>query len=103
MGERGIGVTSEARDVLQTGTRGAHQSSAEWLACLAQLQHALMLCPADVQTRCELAMLLERVEQYEEALFNWNAVLVRDPNHLQAREGVARCGPRAGRPLQSKL
>ncbi|MBX3304167.1 MAG: hypothetical protein KF693_18290 [Nitrospira sp.] len=101
--ERRIGMTSETRYLLQSETRGAHQSSDDWLAHLTQLQHALMICPADVQTRCELAALLERVEQYEEALFNWNTVLVRDPNHLQAREGVARCGPRAGRPLQSKL
>jgi hypothetical protein len=62
-----------------------------------------MLCPADVRIRCELATLLERVAQYEEALVHWNTVLIRDPNHLQAREGVARCGSRAGCPLQYKL
>lgn len=96
-------MTSEDRDALQCGTSGAHQSSDEWLGHLAQLQHSLTLCPADVQTRCQLAALLERLEQYEEALLNWNAVLARDPNHLKAREGVARCGPLSGRPLRSKL
>lgn len=90
-------MTSMNRDALQSGSRDAHQSSNEWLARLTQLQQALTLCPADVQTQCELAMLLERVEQYEEALVHWKTVLARDQNHLKAWEGVARCGPRSGR------
>ncbi len=95
-------MTSEERDSFQAGTSGAHQLSNDWLARLAQLQHTLTLCPTDVQTRCELATLLERVEQYEEALVHWKTVLAHDQNHLKAREGVARCGPGSGRPLQSK-
>lgn len=95
-------MTSKDRDSLQSETSATHQSSDDWLARLAQLQQALMLCPADVQTRCELAAFLERLDQHEEALVHWNAVLIRDPNHLKAREGVARCGPRSGRPLPSK-
>lgn len=95
-------MTSKERDSFQAETSATHQSSTEWVARLTQLQQALMLCPADVQTRCQLAALLERLEQYEEALTHWNTVLLRDPNHLKAREGVARCGPQSGRPLQSK-
>ncbi len=73
----------------------------EWMAHLARLQEAVALCPAGILTRCELATMLERLEQHEEALFNWKAVLTRDPNNLRAREGVARCRQRTGRPLQS--
>ncbi len=75
----------------------------EWVGRLSQLQDALMLCPTDLSARGDLAALLERLGQYEEALFNWNAVLAGDPNSLRAREGVARCRPRAGRPLQSDM
>ena len=95
-------MPSKERDAFQTETSATHHSSTEWLVRLTQLHQALMLCPADLQTRCQLAALLERLEQYEEALVHWNTVLRRDPNHLKAREGVARCGPQSGRPLQSK-
>ncbi|MEK7762978.1 MAG: hypothetical protein AAB433_15505 [Nitrospirota bacterium] len=72
-----------------------------WIARLAQLQDALAACPTDLLSRCELAAILERLEQHEEALFNWKAVLACDPNSLKAREGVARCLQRTGRRLQS--
>jgi hypothetical protein len=49
------------------------------------------VCPADVSTRSKLATLLEQVEKPEEAWLHWRAILVRDPNNLKAREGVARC------------
>ncbi len=49
------------------------------------------------------ATLLEKLEQPEEALFNWNAVLACNPNSLKAREGLARCRQRTGQPLQSVL
>ncbi len=77
--------------------------SEEWVARIGRLQDALAVCPADNLARCELATLLEKLEQPEEALFNWNAVLTRDPNSLKAREGLARCRQRTGRPLQSAL
>jgi thioredoxin-like negative regulator of GroEL len=78
-------------------------SSEEWIARIGRLQDALAVCPSDILARCELAMLLEQLEQPEEALLNWNAVLTRDPNSLKAREGVARCRQRTGQPLQSVL
>lgn len=78
-----------------------HASGEEWVARLTRLQEALTACPADVLSRCELAAILERLEQYEEALSNWDAVLACDPNSLKAREGVARCRQRTGHPLQS--
>lgn len=78
-------------------------SSEEWIAQIGRLQDALTVCPTDVLARCELATLLERLEQSEEALSHWQAVLVCDPNSLKAREGVARCRQQTGRPLQSHM
>lgn len=63
----------------------------DWFAQLQQLSDALVLCPTDVGTRCELAALLEQLGQHEEALVNWNAVLLSEPNNLTAREGSGRC------------
>jgi hypothetical protein len=77
--------------------------SEEWITRIGRLQDALAICPTDVLARCELAMLLEKLGQPEEALCHWNAVLAWDPNSLKAREGVARCRQRTGRPLQSVL
>lgn len=68
-----------------------YPTSEEWVARLIQLQEALTVCPMDLLARCELAALLERLDQHEEALFNWKAVLACDPNNLKAREGLARC------------
>jgi hypothetical protein len=78
-----------------------YASSEAWIARIGRLQDALAVCPTDVLARCELATLLEKLGQPEEALCNWNAVLACDPNSLIAREGVARCRQRTGRPLQS--
>ncbi len=58
---------------------------------LRRLHDAVAVCPTDVRVRCELATLLEELGQPEEALGHWKAVLARDPNHLKAWEGVARC------------
>jgi cytochrome c-type biogenesis protein CcmH/NrfG len=80
-----------------------NQSSEEWIARLSRLQEILTVCPADILARSEMAALLEQLGQPEEALFNWKAVLACDPNSLKAREGVARCQQRTGRPLQSNL
>lgn len=74
-------------------------SSEEWIARIGRLQDALAVCPSDIVARYELATLLEKLEQPEEALCNWYAVLACDPNSLHAREGVARCRQRTGRPL----
>jgi len=70
---------------------------------IGRLQDALAVYPTDILARSELATLLEQLGQPEEALCNWNAVLACDPNSLKAREGVARCRQRPGRPLQSAL
>ncbi len=84
--------------------RGVERSRNEdWVAQLIRLQDALTVCPTDMISRCELAALLEALGQPEEALVNWKAVLNTDPNSLKAREGVARCHQRVGRPLQSRL
>lgn len=77
--------------------------SEEWIARIGRLQDALMFCPTDVLARCELATLLEKLEQPEEALAHWHVVLACDPNSLNAREGVARCHQQIGRPLQSHM
>lgn len=74
----------------------------EWIIRITRLQERIAVCPADVGARSELAALLEQLDQAEEALFNWNAVLASNPNHLKAREGVARCRRRLGRSLQSE-
>jgi hypothetical protein len=78
-------------------------SNAEWTERLARLENSLTLCPTDILARCELAVLLERLGQQEEALFNWKAVLANDPNNLKAREGLDRCRRRTGRSPQSHL
>jgi cytochrome c-type biogenesis protein CcmH/NrfG len=78
-------------------------SREERIARIDRLQDALAVCPMDVVTRCELAMLLEKLGQPDKALFNWNTVLACDPNSLTAREGVARCRQQTAHPLQSKL
>jgi len=73
----------------------------EWITRITRLQESVAICPTDIMARSELATLLEQLEQPEEALFNWNAVLACNSNNLKAREGVARCRRRLGRPLQS--
>jgi cytochrome c-type biogenesis protein CcmH/NrfG len=83
--------------------RTHHASSEEWIARIGRLQDTLAVCPTDILARSDLAMLLEQLGQPEEALCNWHAVLDCDPNSLKAREGVARCRQRPGRPLQSAL
>ena len=65
------------------------------------MEKLLTICPRDILVRCDLASVLEELGQYEEALFNWKAVLADDSNSLKAREGMARCRHRIGRPLQS--
>lgn len=79
------------------------QPTKDWFTQLQQLSDALMLCPTDIATRCELAALLEQLGQHEEALFNWKAVLLSEPNNLTAREGSARCRQWMGRSLQSPI
>jgi cytochrome c-type biogenesis protein CcmH/NrfG len=79
----------------------AYPSSEEWITRITRLQDSVAVCPTDILARSELATLLEQLDQPEEALFNWNAVLACDPNSLKAREGVARCRRRLGRSLQS--
>ena len=73
-----------------------------WIDRAARLEKLLTICPRDILVRCDLASVLEELlGQYEEALFNWKAVLADDSNNLKAREGMARCRLRIGRPLQS--
>jgi len=76
-------------------------SNEEWIGRITQLQETLAVCSTDIAARSELAKLLERLDQPEDALLNWNAILACNPNNLQAREGAARCRRRMGRPLQS--
>ena len=70
---------------------------------LAELQKLLIVCPTDVRTRCDLALLLEDLD-LPRSVTELEEVLAHDPNHLQAREGVNRCresGP-DWRPFQSR-
>ena len=75
----------------------------EWITRLAELHKLLTVCPADVLARCDLALLLEEVDLYHEALSHWKTVLNFDPNNLKAREGVTRCRSWPGRPFQSQM
>jgi len=61
------------------------------IARLARLQELLALCPTDILTRSELAMLFEELHDWDEAVHNWKAVIEIDPNNLKAREGLIRC------------
>ena len=63
----------------------------DWTLRLRQIRDALDLCPADIASRRDLALLLEELGEYEGALFQWRRLLDYDPNHLAAWEGVARC------------
>lgn len=65
------------------------------------MEKLLTICPRDILVRCDLASVLEELGQYEEALFNWKAVLADDSNNLKAREGMVRCRLRILHPLQS--
>lgn len=82
-------------------SRMTYPSNEEWILRITRLQESVAVCPTDILARGELATLLEQLDQPEEALFNWNAVLACNPNDLKAREGVARCRRRLGRSLQS--
>lgn len=75
-------------------------SGESWIERLAELESLLAACPSDVHVRCDLALLLERLNQHEEAFLNWKTVLDCDANNLMAREGLARCRSRLGRGLQ---
>lgn len=96
-------MAAKAERLVESPAVRPYAPSEEWIARIGRLQDALAVCPADILARCELATLLEKLEQSEEALCNWYAVLACDPNSLKAREGVARCRQRTGRPLQSAL
>jgi len=97
-------MSAEQMPELPPACKASGEDSGEdWVARLTRLQELLTACPTDILSRCELAAILERLEQNEEALFNWKAVLACDPNSLKAREGVVRCRQRTGRPLQSTL
>jgi len=96
-------MTIQNGDTPHRSLYASRQSTQDWFTQLQQLSDALVLCPTDIATRCDLAALLERLDQHEEALVNWNRVLTSDPNNLMAREGLARCRQRMGRSLQSPI
>lgn len=58
---------------------------------LEQLNRAVAVCPGDVVSRIELAVLLEDSGEVDRALDHWRLVLKYDLNHLKAWEGLARC------------
>lgn len=77
-----------------SGTRSSRtQSSAvsEWIEQVRTLHRTLELCPADFTARKTLATLLEELQEWDGALFNWRRILAYDPNNLEAWEGMARC------------
>lgn len=90
-------ITNE--DAPESRLGASSQSSRDWLTRLQQLSDTLVHCPTDITTRCELAILLEDLDQHEEALVNWKVVLSSEPNNLIAREGAARCRQWMGRSL----
>jgi hypothetical protein len=63
----------------------------EWIEQVRMLHRALEVCPADLIARRTLATLLEELQEWDGALFNWRRILACDPNHLEAWEGIARC------------
>lgn len=89
------------RHVPQPSPTTWSEPATSWMKWVTLLQTRLTDCPTDTLTRCALASLLEELGQLEEALCNWNVVLVCGPNSLKAREGMARCRQRIGQPLQS--
>ena len=72
-----------------------------WIVRLTRLQELLTACPSDILSRGELAVMLETMEMYEEALVNWKTLIERDANNLKAREGIVRCRQKTGRHFQS--
>jgi hypothetical protein len=98
-----VGMAMNREQFGVSPSRVPHALGEDWVARVTQLRRLLTLCPTDIVTRCDLAFLLERLEQHEEALFNWKAVLACDPNNLKAREGLVRCRQWVGRPLQSRV
>ena len=73
----------------------------DWVVLLTRLQERLTACPSDILSRGELAVMLETMEMYEEALVNWKTLIERDANNLKAREGIVRCRQKTGRHFQS--
>jgi hypothetical protein len=99
--------TVKSRRNVNMGIPGApnptspEHATESWIDRVARLEKVLAICPRDILARCALASALEELGQDKEALFNWKAVLSCDQNNLEAREGMARCRNRIGRPLQS--
>lgn len=93
-------MTTKDGDAYKSTLGTSCQTTQDWMARLKQLSDALVHCPTDSATRCELATLLEDVGQHEEALRNWKAVLTAEPNNLVARVGAARCRRWMGQSLQ---
>lgn len=91
MGERGTETSQAPLPVEPDHQEEQSVTAGERSARLRQLQDAVAVCPTDLTIRCELASLLEVLNQTEEALFHWKAILACNPNHLEAWEGVARC------------
>jgi len=94
-------MTVKPKRSVEPPARRPSAPSEEWIARFGRLQDALAVCPTDILARSELATFLEQSGQLDDALFNWKAILACDPNSLKAREGVARCRQRIGRPVQS--
>lgn len=96
----------EEKDVVVMGSTGesvrpSQSPKEDRLVRLARLQALLTACPCDLLSRCELAVLLEAMSMYEEALIHWKVVIDLDANHLNAREGVVRCHQQMGHYRQS--
>jgi hypothetical protein len=76
------------------GTRSSRTQtfgSDEWIEQVRALHRALEVCPADLIARGQLAALLEELQEWDGALFQWRRILAYDSNHLDAWEGLARC------------
>lgn len=72
-------------------SRTQSSTASEWIQQVRALHRALEVCPADLTSRGTLATLLEELQEWDGALFNWRRILAYDPNNLEAWEGMARC------------
>jgi hypothetical protein len=63
----------------------------EWIEQVRTLHRTLEVYPADLIAREKLATLLEELQEWEGALFQWRRMLTYDSNRLDAWEGLARC------------
>lgn len=76
---------------ISSSIRPESPSARERRAEVHRLRELVTLCPTDSQMRSQLATALEGIGQSEEALLQWKAILISDPNNLNAWERLTAC------------